>query len=430
MSVKKPTLKLLNALTDTDKAALDGIYHHRCLNETLLYEFFYKADTIAREHAARRIRWMLQKGLIEPVEYGADFPALFLTMYGIETYRIAHNLPQEYYDLEDERLRRAVRKASDLKMKPNNLNHQMELNRFSLMFEARAKDQIAYSYKDEKFLDMYTIMRPDGMIQLNTAELFLEMDMGTERRDVLSSKWNHYREYLQSKDYRYRDKRIIMLFIINNVKMVEERRRTVLSTLQTGLLDVLDSCFEVYVDMPENLMDLIFNRLLPTSTVFAGRFANLTNQLLQMHQFIFSSSAFMDQVIPFIEFSAYIRKLNANKKILVQDGRPQEFLIDVYWDRPISVLKKIAFYQQTAGAMYRKLKRVIPYLVVVPNEQQFFLDLKVSQGVAIEHVYFTTEERLRGSSFPAAIFQYDPEGNLFHFADHGLHERVFERKVF
>ena len=54
----------------------------------------------SRTFAARKIRWMLQKGLLEPVEYGEDFPALFLTTLGIETYRYLFNIPKEIMDLE------------------------------------------------------------------------------------------------------------------------------------------------------------------------------------------------------------------------------------------------------------------------------------------------------------------------------------------
>ena len=44
-------------------------------------------------------------------------------------------------------------------------------------------------------------------------------------------------------------------------------------------------------------------------------------------------------------------------------------------------------------------------------------------------IYFTTSERLRQMDFPEALFQYDAMGNLFHFTDYGLQQRVFERKV-
>ncbi len=429
MPVRKPDLDMIAAMCSVDKMVLQSIYQHRCLNEDLLYQFFYRKMDASRTFAARKIRWMLQKGLIEPVEYGEDFPALFLTTLGIETYRYLFNIPKEIMDLDTGKMKNALRLAGSLKMKPNNLRHQMALNQFELAFEERAAGEIAFTYQDEKFLDLYTVIRPDGLIQLNQVDLFLEMDMSTEKSDALLSKWNHYREFLKSREYRYKDRKTIVLFILNAVQMAEQRRQTVLSTLQTGLLDALDSYFEIYVDTPENLLDLIFNRLAPNGVNFSQSIAALTKDLSARHGFTCSSSSFMDEIAPYTEFFAYIRKLNFNRKILVQDGRPQEFLLDVFWDRPLSVLKKIVYYNHMSAAMLKHLSRKIPYLVVIPEENSFYTELKLMRGMDYSDIYFTTFERLRQMDFPEALVQYDAMGNLFHFTDYGLQQRVFERKV-
>ena len=429
MPVRKPDLDMIAAMSSVDKMVLQSIYQHRCLNEDLLYQFFYRKMDASRTFAARKIRWMLQKGLIEPVEYGEDFPALFLTTLGIETYRYLFNIPKEIMDLDTGKMKNALRLAGSLKMKPNNLRHQMALNQFELAFEEQAAGEIAFTYQDEKFLDLYTVIRPDGLIQFNQVDLFLEMDMSTEKSDALLSKWNHYREFLKSREYRYKDRKTIVLFILNSVQMAEQRRQTVLSTLQTGLLDALDSCFEIYVDTPEKLLDLIFNRLAPNSVRFSQSIAALTKDIADRHGFICSSSAFMDEIAPYTEFFAYIRKLNFNRKILVQDGRPQEFLLDVFWDRPLSVLKKIVYYHSMSAVMLKHLNRKIPYLVVIPAENSFYTELKLMRGMDYSDIYFTTSERLRQMDFPEALFQYDAISNMFHFADYGLQQRVFEQKV-
>ena len=429
MPVRKPDLDMIAAMSSVDKMVLQSIYQHRCLNEDLLYQFFYRKMDASRTFAARKIRWMLQKGLIEPVEYGEDFPALFLTTLGIETYRYLFNIPKEIMDLDTGKMKNALRLAGSLKMKPNNLRHQMALNQFELAFEEQAAGEIAFTYQDEKFLDLYTVIRPDGLIQFNQVDLFLEMDMSTEKSDALLSKWNHYREFLKSREYRYKDRKTIVLFILNAVQMAEQRRQTVLSTLQTGLLDALDSCFEIYVDTPENLLDLIFNRLAPNSVNFSKSIAALTKDIADRHGFTCSSSSFMDEIAPYTEFFAYIRKLNFNRRILVEDGRPQEFLLDVFWDRPLSVLKKIVYYNHMSAAMLKHLSRKIPYLVVLPEENSFYTELKLMRGMDYSDIYFTTSERLRQMDFPEALVQYDAMGNLFHFTDYGLQQRVFERKV-
>jgi len=87
VAYRKADVKVIEAMTDEDKLVLQAVYNHRCLNEDLMYEFFYKKKNISRGYAARRVHWLRQHDLLRPVEYGEDFPALFLTTFGIETYR-------------------------------------------------------------------------------------------------------------------------------------------------------------------------------------------------------------------------------------------------------------------------------------------------------------------------------------------------------
>lgn len=429
MAARRANIKTIEAMSETDKQALHSIYTHRCLTEDLLYLFFYKTTNISRDFTAKRVRWMVQHNLIEPVEYGADLPALFLTTQGIETYRYIEDIPVEVLDLETGTMKRALKTASDLKMKPNNIRHQVALSTFHLMFDARSHHDFFYTYEDEKFIRVSAAVRPDGLIQMNNADLLLEIDMGTERRDVLLSKWNHYREFLKSKNYRYKEKKTIMLFIVNNVKLVEQRRAVILSTLQLGLLDALDSMFEVYVDTPENLLDIVFRKFTPNSLQYIDAIKDFSNTVLSLHQFVFSGSSFMSKVAPYSSYMAYIRKLDHTRHILVQDGRPQEFLFDSYLDRPLSVLHQIADHRKVCAEMIRSIGRKIPYLVLVSDEKSFYQDLILAQCLDLSDVYFTTKDRLVSTSFPEALFQYDGNGNLFHFQDFGMRERVFERTV-
>ena len=120
---------------------------------------------------------------------------------------------------------------------------------------------------------------------------------------------------------------------------------------------------------------------------------------------------------------------NNEKKILIDDGRPQEFLLDVYWDRPISVLNKILNYNRMSAEMMRSLHRRIPYLVVASDERELYYDLKVIQAVDCSNIYFTTYERLQRSTFPEALFQFNSLGDISHFVDFGLQKRVYERSI-
>ena len=95
---------------------------------------------------------------------------------------------------------------------------------------------------------------------------------------------------------------MVMVFIINNVKDAERRRNLVLSTMQLGLLDLLDDCFEVYVDTPERLMDIVFNKVTPGSIGGALGLQSLTNCLMSQHRFISSSGEFLKKMFPETEF--------------------------------------------------------------------------------------------------------------------------------
>lgn len=48
MAYRKADVKVIEAMTDEDKLVLQAVYNHRCLNEDLMYEFFYKKKNISR----------------------------------------------------------------------------------------------------------------------------------------------------------------------------------------------------------------------------------------------------------------------------------------------------------------------------------------------------------------------------------------------
>lgn len=429
MAYRKADVNLIEAMTDEDKRILQAVYNHRCLNEDLMYEFFYKEKNISRGYAARRVRWLCSHDLLRPVEYGEDFPALFLTTFGIETYRYIYEIPKEIYDIETGRTKPTLRLSKELLMKPNNLRHQIALNRFALEFDKRANGSFEYVYQDEKFVNLYTTIRPDGLIAMQNADVFLEMDMASERKEALLSKWNHYRSFLKSKEYREKNKKMVMVFIVNNIKDAERRRRLVLSTMQLGLLDLLDNCFEVYVDTPQNIMNILFEKITPGCSKEQEDLQALTCCLATQHCFLASPASFLKKILPETTFFSYVRKLNKDKKVLVEDGRPQEFLLDVYWDRPMSVLNKILYYNRMSAEMMRSMHRRIPYLIVATDEREVYYDLKVIQAVDCPNIFFTTYERLQRSSFPEAIFQFDSLGNISHFVDFGLQRRAYERSI-
>lgn len=427
MPVKNVDLKIVKSLTSVDKKILLSIYEHRCLNEDLIYNFFYKRVNASREFTARKIRWMIQKKLIEPVEYGLDFPALFLTTFGIETIRYVYDIPYYEYDEQSGENVRTLEIASRLKMKANNLKHQMALNEFVLKFKERVSDAFKYKYIDEKFLNLSMVIRPDGLIQIGDIDVYLEIDMTTESKEYLLTKWGHYREYQHCKSFQ--ERRIVVMFILNNVTRIEKRRETILRSINQSIIDIIDYSFDFYVGTQDEILDILFNEFTPNSVGRRLVVNELINVLSSEHQYICSTSLFMGNIVPSFKFDAYIRIKNDNGNVLVENGRPQEFLVDIYWNKPMSILKQVLFYSNQSVFMRNKIKRVIPYLIVVDDEIRFFKELKLMDYNFCEDVFFTTKERLQGVYFPNAVFQYDQSGFIFHFSDTGFKNKVFEKKL-
>lgn len=73
----------LDSMTPADKESIVAIYHHRCLDEELLYKHFYSKENIKRAHAEERIRELTQMGYLTHVDYGGEYSALFLSEAGV-----------------------------------------------------------------------------------------------------------------------------------------------------------------------------------------------------------------------------------------------------------------------------------------------------------------------------------------------------------
>lgn len=128
----------LDALTPADKEVITAIYHHRCLNEPLLYKHFYSKEKVKRSHAEERIKALTEAGYLSPVDYGQEYPALFLTEAGVACANRLMIYP-------DPTMKSVG--SFGLKMKEQIINHQLALNAVVLDFKEEAeKRKIPYRY--------------------------------------------------------------------------------------------------------------------------------------------------------------------------------------------------------------------------------------------------------------------------------------------
>ena len=179
--------------------ALLSIYQHRCLNAQLLDSYVYQDIDTGPQQDSTKAGKLVEFGLIEMVEYGQKYPALFLTTLGIKTVEATSGETlRALYQFDGGK--QTLPLAHDLKMNPKIINHQMHLNSFAMELASYAGGQASFRYFDEKLMPPASnFMMPDAMAELDNCYLFLEMDMGTEAKGRLAQKWNSYRTFLNDR---------------------------------------------------------------------------------------------------------------------------------------------------------------------------------------------------------------------------------------
>lgn len=408
----------LAMMTAADKKALMAIYRHRCLNEPLLQKYFYQGEP--GRFTLARLRDFNTHGLLDIVEYEAsEYPAIFLSARGIQTLRELYDIP--VYTLNEKgKRKREIQRAGDLKMPEILLNHQMHLNEFALAIEEKIAGKVEYEYQDNKFIDACTYAQPDGIFVLPNCDLFLEMDMAHERMAELCNKWAHYRNYLAAKEhYLKRPKKIVVLFATENLKPggLAMRRKSVLKSLSKTIFDLFGRDFDCYIGPSSELVDIAAKLALSQEEPLPDLPPGLGFKL-----------SYPDSVREICgEPYLYMRKLDENGKVLVQDGRPQHFFLEDYTTGAVSVLKRAASFPATVSLLRPKLKRDIPLLVLVTDEKSILRDLSAVDSLGVDNVYFTTEKRLREKSFPEALFHIDQLGRLYHFDAYSLKNNFLEK---
>lgn len=412
----------LAALTDSDKAALKSIYRHRCLDEPLLRQFFYRDQQDGHnDFALPRIRWFIQQGLLEVDEYGDGKCSFYLTNRGLQTVRALFDEPLYVIDWKTGHRRYDVT-CSTLRTAQKLLDHQMHLNALSLDIEARCQLPDG-CYKDSKFASHFTYAQPDGVFELPEFDIFLEMDMAHENKKALMGKWIHYRNYRAAREYYlHRNKKTIILFATENLKRgFVQRRGVVIQSIKEIILDLLGPTFDCYIG-PSTEMASVAERIIKKDdSAFRQAGAFLQSQL----QFHFSKPASVREQCG--EDYLYMRLLNERRSTLIRDGCAQHFFLENYLDRPMSVLKRAICHSHTLSLL--KGAPYIPLLLIVPDELSIYQDLRAAEEFGLKNVMFTTMQRLQSRIFPEALFQFDQMGNRFHFSDYSYTKEVHEKSA-
>lgn len=423
-------LSILKKLSNLDLDLLEYLYLYRCLSFQQMKDYVYKLkDEPLDVFYLEYIQPLLRLGVVEEVEYLPDQFVLFLTTNGVNIVRHTKDIPLEIFNPDTKIVKRGYYRAGELKMHPRLVNHQVHLNQFMLEFQEIAKKKcLKWKYFDEKYVSQYFTIRPDGLIRMFDTDFFLEMDMGTESKKQLFDKWNNYRDFVRSSEFTNKEQKIMILFITENVKNVESRKELVRYTAIHQISDLFQESFDMVIGSKNELLELMFDTLIPNILQENKERKNILNLFNNKYQFRVDFADPLRETLNGADYEYYMRKVNKETLIVIENGRIQEFLLDDYTYQPLSVINRIQHHKRNSNTFHLKFKRQIPYIVIAKDEDSLYQDLKLADTLTNEEVFFTTPKRLKELSFHEALFQFDLNGNIYHFKDSGLKQRVYESR--
>lgn len=425
---KMSAFEIKNILNKIDLEVLHQIYLLRCLTINQIYVNFYKDDFIGiQQFKDKKVSILLQLGVVEEIYFSSDNSALFLTKLGIDIVVEAYQIPINIVDTETNGIRRGYYRASELKMLPKNIPHQVHLNQFMLDFKTIYETNeypLTWDYYDEKYVSMYTKIRPDGMISILDVDLFLEMDMSTESRAQLIDKWKHYKSFLNSVEHRNNDRKVIVLFIVDNTNLIENRKNLIKLTACEIVLNDIDNKFEIIVGTKEELLKEIFQNILPDLMETNYKKSKLTNALYNLNFDVVSASPLSNKLSN-SDYGYFIRKLDDSNNLIIENSKIQGYFVDYYQDNSLSYLAKISYLDRNLSNFHYYYKWTPSYILVCDDINRLYNDLKLFSLDCTNNVYFTTLERLQTLPFCEAIFQFNFDGDIYNFKNNGLRERSF-----
>lgn len=426
---KNSAYNMVNSMNKVDLDVLHNIYLLRCLTTKQIFNTFYSNKMTYESFLKSKLKSLIQKKLIEQVKFSKEDVAMVLTQFGVDVVREAFDLPTNIIDDKKNIIKRGYYRASELKMQPRLVNHQINLNQFVLDFKYRYEEnayKMVWRYYDEKYVSQYVNIRPDGLIRLVDTDFFLEMDMSTESKAQLIEKWRNYRAFLASREYKYNERRIIVLFIIEGRGNLENRKKVVRKTAKDELLDFFSDDFDLIVGSKEELLDITFNELIPNIQQTNYNIEKMKQILTVNHKFSIASGDKLKKILNNTEYSFYIRKVDEENTVVIEDGKIQEYLLDYYQSNNMSVINKIDYLPKNSSAFKYQYRRDINYIVVCENLNQFYNELKLFDLNYEEGVYFTTIERLEKYPFNRALCQFNSFGQIYSFKDMKLEEKFYD----
>lgn len=421
-------IKLMESMKEFDFLMLKEVYLKRCLSLEQAWLLFYKDKNVPyKDYCEKRIAFFQHYKVIKIIGTGKE-KVIFLTNLGIDIVCYKFNIPTVALNSMGKLTNKKLTEA-DITLNPRLINHQVNLNQFVINFDkefAKRYPEKFSKYFDEKYLSKYTHIRPDGMISLDNIDLFLEMDMGTESSKQLLDKFTGYRRFLDSREFHERDAKIIVLFILKTAPdKLQSRKDTVKKAILQTVLDLFPEGIEFYIGSEEELLNALYNKILPINYK-QYKLDETLKEIFKKHSFSVSKGSKLKKVFYESSFRYYIRKLNKDKKIVVENGFVQEFVVDDYYYSPLSIVNKLSLIKKIQQFYKVYYNRIIKFVLIIPNLEEAYHDFKLHNILMCDGVYFTTIKRLSTMPMHKALFTMDSMGNIRNFDDTSYEKQQHE----
>lgn len=363
-----------------DILLLSYLYKYRALSLEMCWFTSYRSVCSDFSDCFKsRLLPLIQQGLIAyrpDVKY--KYIAL-LTSKGQDLLRHSQNLPRY-----TEEQHRTLLKPSELLITESQIPHQVSLSDFLIRFSDEYRKR-GYSEEllvfSETAVEKYDYMRPDGMLVLPTKKIFVEQDMGTESKFMLTSKWNRYRRYLSSIKNEMTSPITVPFIIDTNPGSFDTRcdvvRRTAISTFS----HMLDRQIEVYIGNEEELLNTTlnitikdhFNEETHRKSLF-NYFSNEGYKVKDGNEIRnYTGDTLFDWFIQRTVNGKVVKRTTENGSVI-----PDMFVVDSYEGFPISVIAKAMFIERTQSrfrANYPQIKN-LPYLITGGSLEKLRHDLE------------------------------------------------------
>lgn len=398
---------------------LSKLYQLRVMSYNDIYSFIFGSEGLSESYCQKILKNIVKCNYVEKVGRFTDSSYYFLKRDGIKFLKTYGVIPIGKKKVDDAIFFSEFLYPSRLKVEEIYVNHQLSLNHFVLRFEQMFSG-FDFSYYDEIHVSSFIPnVRPDGLIKINNNCYFLEMDMGTERKSRLMSKWESYRNFLNSNVGSSFDYNIEMLFILGGKQKSYGRRSWIIRKYLSDFLeDKINFDFNVKLDTENNLLNNINNDLRENVLIDY-------KQIFSPHGFNFISDCKNSEFLSGFIFDKYICKLNQNKKIVTNSGFVLDFYVDNFTDGNMYVYKKVKEFNMIASCYSLQKKRNIHYLIITNSESEAYTLLK-NDNAFYDGLYFTTINRLSSLPFYEAVFTLDSMGTVYHFTSLSFDSSIAE----